>query len=33
MQMFGKDESLSVLQDAMSVRRPGKRKLKDSPAV
>lgn len=33
MQMFGKDESLTMLQDAMLVRRPGKRKAKDSPAA
>ncbi|GLT22410.1 hypothetical protein GCM10007933_18690 [Zoogloea oryzae] len=33
MQMFGKDESLTMLQDAMLVRRPGKRKSKDSPAA
>lgn len=33
MQMFGKDESLTMLQDAMSVRRPGNRKPKDSPAA
>ena len=33
MQMFGKDESLTTLQDAMLVRRPGKRKAKDNPAA
>ena len=33
MQMFGKDESLTVLQDAMLVRRPGNRKPKINPAA
>ena len=33
MQMFGKDESLTMLQDAMSVRRPGNRKPKGNPAA
>ena len=33
MQMFGKDESLTMLQDAMLVRRPGNRKPKAAPAA
>ena len=33
MQMFGKDESLTTLQDAMLVRRPGNRKPKAAPAA
>ena len=33
MQMFGKDESLTMLQEAMSVRRPGNRKPKANPAA
>ena len=33
MQMFGKDESLTMLQDAMLVRRPGNRKTKAAPAA
>lgn len=33
MQMFSKDESLTMLQDAMLVRRPGNRKPKAAPAA